>query len=204
MKQADIATEQAKKKRLEEERREAAELKAKQAAKEKAEEKAREKKELDKQKAEEAKKDARKKAEEKKLADQKREAQERREAELAKKARDDQMRRILGQAGASGGPEARGSAQRSSGPSSGYGAKVAAKIKPNIIPTRDYPSNLKTVIYLGLLPDGTIASRRISQSSGNAAWDEEALRAIDRTRTVPRDTDGSVPPYGEVVLSPND
>jgi colicin import membrane protein len=202
VKQADIATAQAKKKQLEEDRREAEEQKAKQVAKKEAEEKARK---AEKQKAEELQKktEARKLAEQQKL-DQDRKEAKRREEQAAEKRYKENVARMMGQAGASGGPEARGSAQRSSGPSSSYGAKVAAKIRPNIIPTRDYPSDLETVIYLRLLPDGTIASRRISQSSGNAAWDDEALRAIDRTRTVPRDTDGSVPPYGEVVLSPND
>lgn len=200
VKQADIATEQAKKKRLEEERREVAELKAKQAAKEKAEEKAREKKELEKKKVEEAKK----KAEAKKLADQKREAQERREAELAKKARDDQMRRILGQAGASGGPQARGSAQQSSGPSAGYAARVIARIRPNIIYAQDFPNSLRAEIEVRASPDGTITGRRLVKSSGNSAWDDAALRAIDRTDSLPRDTDGSVPSPMIVEMRPLD
>lgn len=201
VKQAEIATEQAKKKQLEEERREAAELKAKQAAKEKAEEKAREKKELEKKKAEEAKK----KAEAQKLADQKkREAQERRDEALAKKARDDQMRRILGQAGASGGPLAQGSAQQSSGPSAGYAARVAARIRPNIIYAEDFPNSLRAEIEVRALPDGTITGRRLVKSSGNTAWDDAALRAIDRTSSLPRDTDGRVPSSLIVVMRPLD
>lgn len=205
VKQADIATEQAKKKQLEEERREAAELKAKQAAKKDAEEKAREKKELEKKKADEAKKEARKKAEAQKLADQKkREVQERREAELAKKARDDQMRRILGQAGASGGPQAQGSAQQSSGPSAGYAARVAARIRPNIIYAEDFPNSLRTEIEVRALPDGTITGRSLVKSSGNTAWDDAALRAIDRTGSLPRDTDGRVPSSLIVVMRPLD
>src|SRR3990167_3730698 len=201
VKQADIATAQAKKKQLEEERREAEELKAKQAAKKEAEEKAREKKELEKKKAE----DAKKKAEEKKLADQKkREAQQRRDDELAKKARDAQMRRILGQAGASGGPQAQGSAQQSSGPSAGYAARVIARIRPNIIYAQDFPNSLRAEVEVRASADGTITGRRLVKSSGNTAWDDAARRAIDRTGSLPRDTDGTVPSPMTVVVRPQD
>ena len=31
------------------------------------------------------------------------------------------------------------------------------------------------------------------QSSGNKAWDEAVLRAIDKTEVLPKDTDGRVP-----------
>jgi colicin import membrane protein len=41
--------------------------------------------------------------------------------------------------------------------------------------------------------DGTIISRRLVTSSGNKAWDEAVLKAIDRTGTMPRDIDGVVP-----------
>jgi colicin import membrane protein len=53
-------------------------------------------------------------------------------------------------------------------------------------------------------PDGTISSRRLVKSSGNAAWDEAVLRAIDRTGSLPRDTDGRVPSPMIVVLRPQD
>ena len=42
-------------------------------------------------------------------------------------------------------------------------------------------------------PDGTILSRRLVKPSGNAAWDEAVLRAIDRTETLPKDDNGRVP-----------
>jgi colicin import membrane protein len=53
-------------------------------------------------------------------------------------------------------------------------------------------------------PDGAITSRRLVKSSGNPAWDEAALRAIDRTGSLPRDTDGKVPSPMIVVLRPQD
>ena len=53
-------------------------------------------------------------------------------------------------------------------------------------------------------PDGTIIGRRIVQSSGNRAWDEAVLRALDKTETLPRDTDGRVPPALIIEFRPKD
>ena len=48
-------------------------------------------------------------------------------------------------------------------------------------------------------PDGTIIARRLVKSSGHHDWDDAVLRAIDRTGTLPRDTDGRVP--GTLIVS---
>ena len=139
-----------------------------------------------------------------KKAAQAKAAEEKRQEELAAKARDDQMRRIMGQAGASGGPQATGTAQKASGPTPGYGARVAARIKPNVVFTDAIVGNPQAEVEVRSLPDGTISSRRLVKSSGNAAWDEAVLRAIDRTSALPRDTDGRVPSPMIVVLRPQD
>ncbi|UJW82194.1 cell envelope integrity protein TolA [Hydrogenophaga sp. SL48] len=205
VKQADIATAQKKKqeekkRELEEKRAEELKKKAEEKRQEALERKQEEKKLADAKKKEDAKKQA-----EKKLQEQKLQAERERKAEAAAKAdREDQMRRIMGQAGASGGPEARGSAQQSSGPSSGYGSKVAARIRPNIRYTEDFPRSLRTEIEVRALSDGTITSRRVVDSSGNAAWDDAALKAIDRTGSLPRDVDGRVPSPIIVVVRPTD
>lgn len=200
VKQPDIATEKAKQKKLEEEkRRELEEAKKEKAAKDKAE---REKKE--KELAEKKKADDQKKLAEKKKQEQERREAERREEQLTDKMRRDQIARMMGQAGASGGPEARGSAQQSSGPSSGYAGRVRAKVSPNIRYTEDFPRSLRTEIEVRALSDGTITSRRVVDSSGNPAWDEAALKAIDRTGSLPRDVDGRVPSPIIIVVRPTD
>jgi colicin import membrane protein len=53
-------------------------------------------------------------------------------------------------------------------------------------------------------PDGSIISRKLLKSSGNAAWDEAVLKAVDKTETLPRDTDGQVPPTFEIGFRPKD
>lgn len=206
VKQADIAT--AQKKKQEEKKREELEEKKAEELKKKLAEKKQE--ELERKQEEKQLADAKKKEDARKLAEKKKQDQERKAAEdlradrAAAAAREDQMRRIMGQAGASGGPEARGSAQQSSGPSSGYGARVAARIRPNIRATEDFPRSLKTEIEVRTTPDGTIISRRVVDGSGNASWDDAALRAIDRTGSLPRDVDGRVPSPIIVVVRPTD
>ena len=205
VKQADIAT--AQKKKQEEKKREIEEKKADELKKKLAEKKQQEqeRKQAEKKLAEAKKKEDAKKLAEKKAQEQKLQAERDRKAEaMARAAREDQMRRIMGQAGASGGPEARGSAQQSSGPSSGYGSRVAARIRPNIRYTEDFPRSLRTEIEVRATPDGTITGRRVVDSSGNAAWDDAALKAIDRTGSLPRDVDGRVPSPIIVVVRPTD
>ncbi|OGB24120.1 MAG: protein TolA, partial [Burkholderiales bacterium RIFCSPHIGHO2_02_FULL_66_10] len=149
-----------------------------------------------------------KKAREKKLADQKAEKAERAREVAEEKLRDqlrrEQVARVMGQAGASGSPDARGSAARSSGPSSGYGNRVRERIRPNIRISQELPRNLLTEIEVRTSADGTISSRRVVKSSGNPAWDDAALRAIDRTGSLPRDTDGTVPSPMIVEMRPLD
>lgn len=142
----------------------------------------------------------------KKLAEQKREQQRKEAAEEKRLAqlREDQINRMMGQAGATGGAQSTGTALQSSGPTPGYGAKVAARIKPNVVFTDVAPGNPRAEVEVRTLPDGTITSRKLIKSSGNAAWDEAVLRAIDRTSTLPRDTDGRVPSSLVIGLRPLD
>lgn len=180
-----------------------------QAEKREAELRAAEKREADRKAAAEKAAADRKAAAEKerqqKLAEDKKRAEvEKREAQLKEQLRQDQLRRMMGQAGATGGPQSTGTAQQSSGPTPGYGAKVAARIKPNVVFTDVAPGNPRAEVEVRTLPDGTITGRKITKSSGNAAWDEAVLRAIDRTGSLPRDTDGRVPPALVIGLRPLD
>ena len=105
---------------------------------------------------------------------------------------------MMGQAGATGGPTASRPAQRSSGPSASYGGSVPARIKPNIVFTDVVAGNPRAEVEIKLLPDGTIVASKLTQSSGNKAWDDAVLRAVERTATLPRDENGKVP--GTIVL----
>ena len=107
-------------------------------------------------------------------------------------------------AGATGGESATGNAQRASGPSGSYGGKVAAKVRPNIVFTEDIAGNPTADVEVRTSPDGTIVSRKLVKSSGNKAWDDAVLRAIDKTETLPRDVDGRVPSPITIGFRPRD
>ena len=114
------------------------------------------------------------------------------------------LQRMAGLAGSTGAPTAGGTALQSSGPSASYGAKVAAKVKPNIVFTEDPVGNPTAVVEVRAAPEGTITSRKLQKSSGNKAWDEAVLKAVDKTETMPRDVDGRVPPVLEISFRPRD
>ncbi len=196
--QADIATAQAKKKA--EVEKKAREEEAKKLAAAKAAEKAAAEKKTAAEKAADEKERQQKLAEQKREQERKAAADDKRLAQM----REDQITRMMGQAGATGGPQSTGTAQQSSGPTPGYGAKVAARIKPNVVFTDMAPGNPRAEVEVRTSPDGTITSRKLSKSSGNAAWDEAVLRAIDRTSSLPKDTDGRVPSSLVIGLRPLD
>lgn len=117
---------------------------------------------------------------------------------LAEKTRQDQardaaireanLRRMMKQAGTSDDPAATGNATRTSGPSASYGGRIKAAIRPNItLPGSTIAGNPLAVVEVRLATDGSIVSQRLVKSSGSAAWDEAVLRAVEKTRVLPRD-----------------
>lgn len=205
----DIALEREKKRKLELKKMEAELVKAKaeqdrlkelQAKKDKelkakeelAKRKAEEAKKLEAKKADDKKQDA-KDAEKKKLADA-----------AAEKQRQENIKRAMGLAGATGSADARGTAHKASGPSASYGGKVRAKVKPHIVFTDDIAGNPTAEVEVRTTPDGTILAPRLLKSSGNKAWDDAVIRAIIRTETMPRDVDGRVPTPMILEFRPKD
>ncbi|BEP55406.1 hypothetical protein GmRootV118_26500 [Variovorax sp. V118] len=156
----------------------------------------------------------RKKEQQKKLADQKKQQEaEAKQAEAkkaeaaAKQAAADRaatLKRMQGLAGASGSDDAKGNAQRSSGPSSGYAGRIAAAVRPNItFPDADSVNgNPEAEFEVRLAPDGTIVGVKLAKSSGLPAWDEAAERGLRKTDKLPRDTDGRIFPSLIVTLKP--
>jgi colicin import membrane protein len=94
---------------------------------------------------------------------------------------------------------------KASGPSDTYGGRIRAKVKPNI--TFDPSSvvgNPAAEVEVRCSPDGTIVGKKLVKSSGNSAWDNAVLKAIDKTEILPRDTDGRVHSPLLLVFKPND
>jgi colicin import membrane protein len=201
-----IAIEKAKKeekKKLEKKKADEATEKAKALAKKEAEEKAAEEAKLaaldKKKRALEAKK-----LEAKKAADAKAVENDKKYEASLKAVRDANLKRIAGLAGASGGETAAGTAKQSTGPSAGYAGRVSARVKPNIVFTAEVSGNIEAGVEVKTSPDGTITGRKIIKSSGNKAWDDAVLRALDKTEILPKDTDGRVPSTLEMYFKPKD
>jgi len=203
---AEIALEKAKeRKRLqaEEQAREDARekaLKAEQARKEK--DKAL--KQAQQEKAEKAEKEKTEKAKAQaadKAAQQRQQKED--EARLAQ-LRQDQLKRMQGMVGATGASTATGTALRDAAPSAGYGGRIRAAVKPNIVFPDEVSGNPAAEVEVRAGPDGTIIGRRLLHSSGVPTWDEAVLRAIDRTGSLPKDTDGRVPSPMVLSFRPRD
>ena len=113
--------------------------------------------------------------------------------------RQENMNRIAGMAGATGDENATGTAQRSAGPSDSYSGRIRGRIKPNITFTEDIASNAPAEVEVLCAPDGTIVGKKLIKSSGNAAWDNAVLKAIDKTEILPRDIDGRI--HSPLVIS---
>lgn len=146
-------------------------------------EKARKEK-LQKERAEREKAE-REKAEKEKAALERRK-QEDEEKRLAK-LREENIKRMQGLAGASGGPNATGSAQQSAGPSASYAGRVRAAVYPNITFLGSVSGNPEADVEVHLAPTGEIRSARIVKSSGHKNWDEAVLDALQKTRALPLD-----------------
>ncbi|MDC6165869.1 cell envelope integrity protein TolA [Paucibacter sp. XJ19-41] len=147
-------------------------------------------------------------AKEQKLKDDKARQDSKKAEALAEKRaeaqRQENLRRIQGMAGASGGPQATGTALQSAGPSPSYGGRIKARIRPNIIYSESGAGNPVAEVEVRAAADGHIIGRKLLKSSGDAEWDKAVLRAIDKTEMLPRDVDGRVPSVLVISFQPKD
>ncbi|MGP1629450.1 MAG: cell envelope integrity protein TolA [Giesbergeria sp.] len=145
--------------------------------------------------------------EQKRLAEEKRkkdDAIEKANTKAAEVRRQENIRRMQGLAGATGAATATGKDLHDAGPSGGYGGRVAAKVKPNIVYPDVTNGNPRAEVEVNTSPDGTIVSTRLTKSSGNKAWDDAVLRALEKTAALPRDVDGRVPSSLVIGFRPQD
>ncbi|MDP4607874.1 MAG: cell envelope integrity protein TolA [Burkholderiaceae bacterium] len=202
---ADIALE--KQRALEAQEKQLAEKLAREkAAQEKAAKDKAEKEKAAREKAAEEKAAKEKAAKEKAAAQQRaaeraRKEQAQKEQALKDQLRKQQLERLSGLAGKAGQT---GSAARASGPSATYAGRVVAAIRPNIVFTDVVAGNPAAEVEVTTQPTGEIIGRKLLQSSGSARWDEAVLRAIDRTVSLPRDTNGTVPSPMIIRFRPKD
>ena len=126
------------------------------------------------------------------------------EAKRLEAQRQENLKRMAGLAGATGGPTATGTAQRSAGPSDSYGGRIRGRVKPNIVFTDDIPGNPVAEVEVRAAPDGTIVGVKVIKSSGTKSWDDAVVKALHKTEVLPRDIDGRVPSPIVISFRPKD
>ncbi|MFM0308990.1 cell envelope integrity protein TolA [Paraburkholderia sp. RL17-383-BIF-A] len=99
------------------------------------------------------------------------------------------------------GKNGTGSGSGGTATSPGYSDKVRRAVRPNITWGGE-TSGLETVVSVRCSPTGTLLGATISRSSGNAAWDDAALRAVQRTDPMPQDINGKTPTSFLITLRP--
>ncbi|MBB5547108.1 cell envelope integrity protein TolA [Paraburkholderia fungorum] len=121
-----------------------------------------------------------------------------------RRARLAQMQGLAGGEGTTGNGLAKsgtGSGSGGTATSPGYADKVRRVVRPNISWGGE-TEGLETVISVRCSPTGTLLDAQISRSSGNAAWDDAALRAVQRSNPMPQDIDGKTPTSFKITLRP--
>jgi colicin import membrane protein len=53
--------------------------------------------------------------------------------------------------------------------------------------------NPETEVMVYCSPTGKIIHKKLVRSSGNLAWDEAVLNALEKTHMLPRDENGNIP-----------
>jgi colicin import membrane protein len=102
-----------------------------------------------------------------------------------------------------GAPSSTGTAARSSGPSGSWAGKVQARVRPNIVFSDDVSGNPSAEVEVRLGPGGLIIGKpRLARSSGHKAWDEAVIRALEKTESLPADTDGRYPSPVIITFKP--
>ena len=123
--------------------------------------------------------------------------------------REANIKRILGQAEATGSSNAAvntaGNATQQAGPSADYLGRIKARIKANMSFPDTLAGNPAVEIEVRLTAEGRIIQpSRVVKPSGAREWDEAVLRAIAKTDMLPRDEAGKVPAVMIIVYRPKD
>ncbi|NYH22455.1 cell envelope integrity protein TolA [Paraburkholderia bryophila] len=85
--------------------------------------------------------------------------------------------------------------------SPGYSDKVRRAVRPHISWGGE-TAGLETVVSVRCSPTGTLLDATIQRGSGNSAWDDAALRAVQRTDPMPQDINGKTPTSFLITLKP--
>lgn len=160
-----------------------------------------------KRKAEDKKAEAERKKRE--AAEAARAAEEKAEDERLAKQRQENLRRMMGQATTTpstspGTTGSTGTAAQNAAPSATYLGRIRAAVLRELVFTGNVANNGSAEVAVTAAPGGTILSSRLIKSSGSKDYDAAVLRALDKLGSLPRDTDGRVPPSFTLVFRQNE
>ena len=131
--------------------------------------------------------------------------EEKKDSELR---RQEQIKRLKGLGEASTGPTDKASAAKASAPSGTYLGRLRARVRPNITfadsQLQAVKGNPEAEVEVTCSATGEILSKKLIRSSGNTAWDEAVMNAIEKTGTLPRDENGNMPPKISFGFRPRD
>ncbi len=118
--------------------------------------------------------------------------------ELAKQQRQARLSALQGIAGHSPSTDGLTSAGKDAGSgghnSPGYVDKIRRHVKSNMAFNADaIDGNPQAVVAVQCAPDGSILNAQIVHASGNPAWDDAVLRAVQKSDPMPRDSNGKAP-----------
>ncbi|NIF50624.1 cell envelope integrity protein TolA [Burkholderia sp. Ax-1724] len=202
---AQLAAQKAAKLKQQQQQQQADRLKQQQLAEQQKQQQLKEQQE---QQQKQAQAEAQKKADAEKAAKAKAQAdaaaQAKKQLDSERRARLAQMQGMAGPTGSSGnglGKSGTGSGSGGNAASPGYADKVRRVVRPNISWGGE-TEGLETVISVRCSPTGTLLSATVSRSSGNAAWDAAALRAVQRSDPMPLDVNGKTPESFLITLRP--
>lgn len=196
----DIALEQEKKRKLVQQKQQQQQQKEAELLAEKEKEKERELKLKEDQVKRKTLDDA------KKTEVKKQELKEQASATGLAEQRKQNLARAMGLAGATGAEDAKGLTQKSGGSSASYKARLAALFKRNIsfANVEGLQGNPKAIVQVKVASSGLIIGFRLTKSSGNPAWDDAVLRAVEKTERIPTDENGRVVSDFPVEFGPKD
>ena len=136
---------------------------------------------------------------------------ERQQAEELKRAEErhlDEVKRLRGLAEATGNATDTGKAVKAAGPSASYLGRLRARIKPNITfsdaQLQTVVGNPAAEVVVICSPSGQIMGVKLKVKSGNDAWDQAVLNAVDKTGSFPRDENGNMPSEITFSMRPRD
>ena len=92
--------------------------------------------------------------------------------------------------------------------SNSYIDRLRFQVRPNITFSESQlqavKGNPEAVVEVVCKSSGQIMGMKLTQSSGNAAWDQAVMAAIEKTAQLPRDENGNIPSKVSIGFRPRD